>query len=228
MSTHQIKALPLDERPREKLLHHGAHFLTDAELLAIFIHTGCRGQSAIDISRDLLSRFGGLRQVLTTEQHTLCAQVGMGPAKYALLQASREIGSRFLKQKIIHQGRIADSKQVVEFLTHQLRDQPHEIFAILYLDTRYHILHYEELFRGTIDGAAVHPREVIKNVLRYNAAAVILAHNHPSGIAEPSQSDKLITSKLGNALSHIDVKLLDHIIIGNGEYTSMAEQGMLI
>jgi len=222
-----IKEWPKTERPREKLLHLGASSLSDAELLAIFIRTGTKGKTAVDIGRDLIQQFGGLRQILNADQHTLCCATGLGPAKYALLQAALEIGRRYLDQKLKHQGSLTSATQAADFLTHRLRDQTREIFAIVFLDTRHRVIHYDELFFGTLNGATVHPREVVKSVLRHNAAAVIVAHNHPSGVAEPSQPDKSITSKLAASLELVDVKLLDHLIIGDGEYVSLAERGLL-
>ncbi len=215
------------ERPREKLLQQGAHSLSDAELLAIFIRTGAPGKTAVDVSRELILQFGGLRKILTAEAGQLTGAFGIGPAKYALLQAALEIGRRFLDEKLKRGGALTSPKQVSEYLTHQLRDQDREIFAVIYLDNRHRVIHYDQLFYGTLNGASVHPREVVKSVLLHNAAAVIIAHNHPSGIAEPSHSDAAITQKLQQALQLIDVKLLDHLIIGDGEFVSLCDRGLL-
>ncbi len=222
-----IKEWPEAERPREKLLNQGAHSLSDAELLAIFIRTGVQGKSAVDVSRELIVRFGGLRKTLNTEMEEICMVSGFGPAKYALIQAALELGKRYLGETLKHKDALSSPKQVSDYLTHQLRDRNKEVFAIIYLDSRHKVIEYEELFFGTINGATVHPREVVKSVLRHNAAAVIIAHNHPSGVAEPSSSDTAITLKLQEALQLIDVKLLDHLIIGDGEFVSLVDRGII-
>ena len=222
-----IPAWPASERPREKLLNHGPASLSDAELLAIFIRTGLRGKTAVDIGRDLINAFGSLRQVLVADQDAFCQCAGLGPAKYALIQAALETGRRYLDQKLKDKDAIVSSNQAADYLTHRLRDQPREVFAILYLTKRHQVLHYEELFYGTIDGATVYPREVVKSVLTHNASAIIVAHNHPSGVAEPSESDHLITRKLADALALVDVRLLDHLVIGDGHYVSLADRGAL-
>lgn len=221
-----IKLWPAAERPREKLLCHGAAALSDAELLALFIRSGSNGKTAVDIGRDLLDEFGGLRQILTADQQKFCQFNGCGPAHYALLQAAHEIGRRFLDQTLRKQGPLSSAGQAADFLTHKLRDQKREVFAIIYLDTRHQVIDYEELFVGTLNGATVHPREVVRSVLEHNASAVILAHNHPSGIAEPSESDSMLTKRLRQSLDLIDVRLLDHLVIGDGEYVSMSDRGL--
>ncbi len=221
-----IREWPDGERPQEKLLNSGPGALSDAELLALFIRSGTQGQSAVDIGRNLLREFGGIRQILTAEQRRICGFPGLGPARYALLQAAREIGRRFLDQSLRKQGPLSSPGQAADFLTHHLRDRRREIFAILYLDTRHQVVGYEELFSGTLNGATVHPREVVRSVLEHNASAVILAHNHPSGIAEPSQADAALTRRLRDALELIDVRLLDHIVIGDGEFVSMSDRGL--
>ncbi len=222
-----ITEWPKAERPREKLLQQGAQSLSDAELLAIFIQTGVSGKTAVDIGRDLIIQFGGIRKILTADNKSICSASGLGPAKYALLQAALEIGRRFLDEKLKRGGSLTSPKQVSEYLTYQLRDQNREVFAIIYLDNRHQVIRYEELFYGTLNGATVHPREVVKSVLSHNAAAVIIAHNHPSGVAEPSQSDTAITKKLQEALQLIDVRLLDHLIIGDGEFVSLSDRGLM-
>ncbi len=222
-----ITEWPMAERPREKLLQQGAQSLSDAELLAIFIRTGVRGKTAVDVGRDLINEFGGLRKILTADKKSICSVLGFGPAKYALLQAALELGRRFLDEKLKRGGALTNPKQVSEYLIHRLRDQQREVFAIIYLDNRHQVIEYEELFYGTLNGATVHPREVVKSVLFHNAAAVIIAHNHPSGIAEPSQSDTAITLKLQEALQLIDVKLLDHLVIGDGEFVSLSDRGLI-
>ena len=222
-----ITEWPTAERPREKLLLQGASSLSDAELLAIFIRTGIRGKTAVDVGRDLINEFGSLRGVLTADKKTICGASGFGATKYALLQAALELNRRFLEAKLKRQCALTNPKQVAEYLIHRLRDQQREVFAIIYLDNRHQVIEYEELFYGTINGATVHPREVVKNVLLHNAAAVIIAHNHPSGIAEPSQSDTAITLKLQDALQLIDVKLLDHLVIGDGDFVSLSDRGLM-
>ncbi len=226
MESMSIKQWPVDERPREKLARNGAASLSDAELLAIFLRTGIKGKSAIDIGRDLLLEFGGLRQILNAEQNTLARTVGLGPAKSAQLHAALELGKRYLAQKLEREGPLTSPTQAADFLMHQLRDQPREVFAIVYLDNRHHVLRYQELFYGTLNGATVHPREVVKSALKHNAAAIIIAHNHPSGIAEPSQADTSLTVKLKEALNMVEIRLLDHLVIGDGEFVSMSERGL--
>ena len=221
-----IKEWPVNERPQEKLLSRGARVLSDAELLALFIRSGTRGNSALDIGRNLIGEFGGLREILIADRDKICQFNGCGPARYALLQAALEIGRRFLDQSLRKQGPLSSPSRAADFLTHQLRDQKREIFAIIYLDTRHQVIDYEELFAGTLNGATVHPREVVRSVLEKNASAVILAHNHPSGIAEPSQSDAILTKRLQESLQLIDVRLLDHLVIGDGEYVSMSDRGL--
>ncbi|WP_018869163.1 MULTISPECIES: DNA repair protein RadC [unclassified Thioalkalivibrio] len=217
---------PAGERPREKLLERGAAALSDAELLAIFLRTGVTGKSAVDVARDLLSRFGGLRPLLQADEAGFCAAPGLGQAKYAQLQAVLEMGRRHLEADLERGEALTSPAATRRFLSARLRDYPFEVFGALFLDNRHRVLAFEELFRGTIDGASVHPREVVRRVLHHNAAAVILAHNHPSGVAEPSRSDALITRRLSEALSLIDVRLLDHLIIGDTA-VSLAERGEL-
>jgi DNA repair protein RadC len=215
------------ERPREKLLSLGPQALSDAELLAIFLRTGVRGKSAVDLARDLLIQHGGLRPLLTLEASTFCATQGLGPAKYAQLQASLEITRRHLRAKLERGDALSSPSDTRSYLRARLRDYPHEVFACLFLDNRHRVIRYDELFRGTIDGASVHPREVVKEALRCNAAALILAHNHPSGIAEPSQADRALTGRLKAALALVDIRILDHLIVGDREVVSLAEQGLI-
>ncbi len=215
------------ERPREKLLHHGAGSLSDAELLAIFLRTGVPGKSAVDISRELINDFGDLRGVLTAKQESFCQTPGLGPAKFSYMQAVLELGKRFLEQKMQPRDVMTNPESVNHFLSSHLRDRSREIFAVLFLDNRHQVIKYEEMFQGTLGSAAVHPREIIKQVLHYNAAAIIIAHNHPSGIAEPSQSDADITVKIQKALQLIDVRLLDHIVVGDGEFVSLSNRGII-
>lgn len=222
-----IRDWPAGERPREKLLHRGAEALSDAELLAIFLRTGVRGRSAVDLARELLAEFGGLRALLAADRRRVCAAAGLGDAKYCQLQAALEIARRFFAESLDRGATLTRPGQARELLVARLRDRPHEVFAVLFLDNRHRVLHYGELFRGTIDGAAVHPREVVREALERGAAAVILAHNHPSGIAEPSAADHAITRRLREALNLVDVRVLDHIVVGDGEAVSFADRGLL-
>lgn len=216
---------PADERPREKLLNQGAAALSDAELLAIFLRTGVVGKSAVDLARELLSEFGSLRALLQASQPAFCQGPGLGSAKYAQLQAVLEMARRHLREGLQRGAALTSPQQAIDYLSAQLRDYAHEVFACLWLDSQHRVIRFEELFHGTIDGASVYPREVVKAALKHNAAAVILSHNHPSGIAEPSQADAQITRRLKEALSLVDVRLLDHIVIGDGQHASLAERG---
>ena len=217
---------PADERPRERLLKQGAGALSDAELFAIFLRTGVAGRSAVDLARDLLGHFGGVRGLLNASQTEFTAAKGLGDAKFAQLQAVLELARRHFAEEI-RAGSVMDSPTATRrFLQAQLRDATQEVFAVLFLDNQHRVLAFERLFFGTINQAAVHPREVVKAVLRHNAAAVILAHNHPSGVAEPSSADRDITLRLRDALNLIDVRMLDHIIIGS-DSVSLAEMGLM-
>lgn len=222
-----IKNWPATERPREKLLSQGAISLTDAELLAIFLRTGVVGKSAVDLARHLLSEFGSLRALLEADLKSFSSHLGLGVAKFTQLQAVIEMGKRLLAEKL-QKGTVMDSPQVVrDFLCAQLRGEPHEVFGCLFLDSKYRVITYENQFYGSINESTVYPRQIIKRCLHFNAAAVIFTHNHPSGIAEPSNNDKVLTKELINALSYIDIKVLDHLIIGEGEPFSMAEWRMI-
>jgi DNA repair protein RadC len=218
---------PREERPREKLLHKGAAALSDAELLAIFLRTGVAGQTAVDLARGLIREFGGLRLLLGADRERFCHGKGLGLAKYAQLQAVLEMSRRYLQEQLAQSDALTSPEHTRRYLQSKLRHYPHEVFSCLFLDNRHRVIRYEELFRGTIDGASVHPREVVKRALEYNAAALILAHNHPSGVAEPSQADRQITAHLKQALALVDIRVLDHIVIGEGEPVSLAELGML-
>ncbi len=222
-----IKSWPVGERPREKLLDRGAAALTDAELLALLLRTGSRGQDALDLARGLLTRFGSLRALLAAERANLASTPGVGPAKYAELMAAAELGRRHHGEALARGAPLVDPDATRRFLVARMRDLPHEVFACLFLDNRHRVIAFEELFRGTLDGASVHPREVVKATLRHNAAALILAHNHPSGVAEPSDADRLITRRLREALGLVDVRVLDHFVVGDGYAVSFAERGWL-
>jgi DNA repair protein RadC len=222
-----IRDWPEGERPREKLLQMGPTALSEAELLAILLRSGVRGQSALDVSRRLLVEFGSLRGLLSAERERVCKAHGLGPARYVALQASLELARRHYQELMRAGSALANPRATRDFLRVRLRDLPHEVFCCVFLDNRHRVIAFEELFRGTIDGASVHPREVVKQALARNAAAVILAHNHPSGLAEPSQADELITRRLKEALALVDIRVLDHLVIGDGVCESFAERGLL-
>jgi DNA repair protein RadC len=201
--------------------------LSEIELLAVLLQTGWRSEPALDLSRRLLARFGSLRKLLHAERRTLAAESGVGEARLALLQALPELARRYFEETLPIGEAIRSPADTETFLLARLRDRPHEVFCCLYLDNRHRVLRFEELFRGTIDGTSVYPREVVKQALAVNAAAIILAHNHPSGVAEPSQADERITRRIKSALELVDIRLLDHLIIGDGISTSLASRGML-
>jgi DNA repair protein RadC len=217
---------PAAERPREKLLARGAASLTDAELLAIFLRTGTPGRTAVDLARELLGRFGGLRALLRAGRAD-CAVPGFGEAKYAQLQAALEIARRHLAEALARREALKDPAAVRRLLQARLRDREHETFAALFLDNQHRVIAFDELSQGTIDGASVYPREVIKAALKHGAAAVIFAHNHPSGAAQPSQADELLTRSLKEALALVDIKVLDHFIVAGNQAISFAERGLV-
>jgi DNA repair protein RadC len=222
-----IKDWPSDDRPREKLLQRGADTLSDAELLAVFLRTGTPNKSAVDIGRDLMVRFGSLRQLLDAPPPSVLAQEGIGTAKYALLMASLELGRRHLAQSLSEKELLTNPLMVKNFLRAKLRHQNHEVFAALFLDSQNRLLSFETLFTGTLDSCTVHVREVLKRALSLHSASIIFAHNHPSGHAEPSAADIDITKRLKAALELIDIRVLDHFIVGNCEVVSLAEHGLL-
>ena len=221
-----ISDWPSAERPREKLLHRGARSLSDAELLAIFLRTGTAKRSAIDLARDLLTDFGSLRGILNSSAEQFCRRKGLGVAKYAQLQAALEITQRHLAEELEREDCLTSPTQTRNYLQARLRDFEHEVFACLMLDNRNRVIAWRELFRGTVDGASVYPREVVKQALADNAAAVIIAHNHPSGVCEPSQADIRITRDLRDALALVDIRLLDHVIVGD-DVTCLSERGLI-
>ncbi|MGS2719518.1 RadC family protein [Paraglaciecola aestuariivivens] len=223
----KISDWPKHERPREKLLSQGAASLSDSELLAIFLRTGIKDFSAIDLARQLLTKFGSLRQLFNASQTEFCHTKGLGQAKYAQLQASLEMSQRFLAERIEKVNAFNSVEQTQAYLMAKLRDQPHEVFAMLLLDSQYRLIKYRPMFYGTIDSASVYPRVLVQQALLDNAAAVILAHNHPSGVAEPSQSDKSITKRIIDAFQLMDIKVLDHFVIGDGVAVSFAQRGLL-
>ena len=221
-----INHWPSSERPREKLLSRGAAALSDAELIAIFLRTGTRGKSAVDLARELLGQFGNLRGLLRVGAAEFCAVPGVGEARYAELQAILEIGRRHLSEGLAEREPLRDPSAVRQMLQSRLRDREHETFAALFLDNQHRVIAFEELSQGTIDGASVYPREVIKAALRLGAAAVIFAHNHPSGVAEPSAADRALTERLKAALAQVDIRVLDHFVVGE-QVVSFAERGWL-
>ncbi|WP_299084993.1 DNA repair protein RadC [uncultured Paraglaciecola sp.] len=223
----KITEWPKQERPREKLLANGAATLSDSELLAIFLRTGIKGSSAIDLARNLLTEFGSLRGLLGASQHDFCQTKGLGQAKFAQLQASLEMSQRYMAEALDKTNAFNSAQQTQAYLIAKLRDQPHEVFAMLLLDSQHRLIKYRPMFYGTIDSASVYPRVLVQQALVDNAAAVILAHNHPSGIAEPSQADKGITKRIVDAFNLMDIKVLDHIVIGDGVAVSFAQRGLM-
>lgn len=220
-----IRDWPEHERPRDKLMGRGCNALSDAELLAIFIGCGVRGQNAVDIGRRLLGECGSLRALLDRPAAELAKLHGLGPARACALAAALELGTRHLGQQLQRGEALADPGQAGAYFARKLRALPHEVFACLFLDTRHRVIAYEELFRGTLDGSEVHPREVARRCLAHNAAAVIFGHNHPSGNPEASAADRAVTARLKQALALVEVRVLDHFIIGDGPPTSMAQRG---
>jgi DNA repair protein RadC len=218
---------PLTEQPREKLLHNGPTTLSDAEILAIFLRTGTPGKTALDLARELLTQFNGLRSLLEADFDSFCRNKGLGMAKFVQLQAALELGKRYLESSLKREQVLSSPKDTRNYLKARLRAYQHEVFACLFLDNRHRVICFEELFSGTIDGASVHPREVVKRALFHNAAALILAHNHPSGVAEPSRADQNITQRLKEALALVDIRILDHFVIGDSEPVSFAERGLI-
>ena len=218
---------PEGERPREKLLARGAASLSDAELLAIFLRVGVTGKSAVDLARDLLAHFGGLTRLFAADQAAFSAFPGMGPAKFAQLQAVLEMARRALAEAMRSGDALNSPAAVRDWLRLKLAGLPHEVFLAVFLDAQNRVVDAEELFRGSLTQTSVYPREVVKRALAHNAAGVILAHNHPSGVAEPSQADRWLTDQLKAALGLVDVKVLDHFIVAGGVGLSFAERGWL-
>ncbi len=222
-----MKDLPADARPREKLLSRGAAALADAELLALLLRTGLAGTGVLQLAQSLLDRFGGLAGLLHAGAGDLQSVKGLGPAKRAEIAAVLEIARRVLAQRLAEQPAFAQPQAVKDYLQLQLAALDHETFGVMFLDTQHRLVAFETLFRGTLTHTAVHPREVVKRALALNAGAVVLAHNHPSGVAEPSRADELITQSLRQALQLVDVKVLDHVVVGRGGTVSFAERGLL-
>ena len=222
-----IRDWPAAERPREKLLEHGASSLSDAELLAIFLRTGVSGKSAVDLARHLLAEFGSLRALLEADLAGFCRQLGLGPAKFSQLQAVLEMSRRQLAERLRRDSALESPQAVRDYLKSLLRHELHEVFGCLFMDSKHRMLSFEVLFRGSIDSASVYPRQVVKRALAHNAAAVIFCHNHPSGVTEPSQADRTLTKRLSDALDLIEVRVLDHFIVGDGQPLSMVERGWM-
>ena len=222
-----IKDWPELERPREKLLRKGPDALSDAELVALFVRSGTRGSTAVDVARGAIVASGGLRGLLDLTCEDLCRLPGFGPARYVELQACLEVGRRHLATQLDRGEPLTTPDDTSRFLMAKLRHHPFEVFSCLFLDNRHRVIEFEEMFRGTIDGTTVHAREVVRRTLNHNAAAVIFAHNHPSGVAEPSHADRFLTEQLVNALSMVEVRVLDHLVVGDGECVSFVERGLM-
>ncbi len=221
------KFLPSESMPREKLLSRGPQSLSDAELLAILLRTGTQGMNVLELADFLLREFGSLRSLFSSSKDHFCKHKGLGEAKYVQMQASLEITQRFLAETLKRGEALTSPQQTQLYLSSVLRDRQREAFYILFLDNQHRVIQDEILFEGTIDAASVYPREVVKRALHHNAAALILAHNHPSGVAEPSQSDRRITSRISDALALVDIRVLDHFVVGDGEIVSFAERGWM-
>jgi DNA repair protein RadC len=218
---------PEGERPREKLVQRGAASLSDAELLAIFLRTGVVGKSAVDLARDLITRFGTLTQLFSASEKDFCAIHGMGQAKYVQLQAVLEMARRALHEEMKSGSVLTSPRAVRDYLKLLLRGRMQEVFMALFLDAQHRVIASEELFAGTLTQTSVYPREVVKRALHHNAAALILAHNHPSGVAEPSHADQALTDALKQALALVEVRVLDHFIVAGEGFLSFAERGLV-
>jgi DNA repair protein RadC len=222
-----IRDWPAAERPRERLLSCGAAALSDSELLAVFVRSGVRGRTAVDLARGLLTRFGSISAILAADRAALERRGGIGRARYCQLSAAVELVRRALREAMARRDALGSPGAVRDFLRLKLRDLPHEVFMGLYLDAQNRVIGDEELFRGTLTQTSVYPREVVKSALARNAAGMILAHNHPSGVAEPSHADEALTRALRQALALVDVRVLDHFVIAGNAAVSFAERGLL-
>ncbi|EHZ7430971.1 DNA repair protein RadC [Vibrio cholerae] len=222
-----LKELPTESMPREKLLQRGPQSLSDAELLAIFLRTGTHGMNVLALADLLLRDFGSLRALFCASKEQFCRHKGLGEAKFVQLQAVLEMTQRYLAETLKRGDALTSPQQTKLYLSSVLRDRQREAFYILFLDNQHRVIRDEILFEGTIDAAIVYPREVVKRALHHNAAAVILAHNHPSGVAEPSQADRRITDRLRDALGLVEIRVLDHFVVGDGEVVSFAERGWI-
>jgi DNA repair protein RadC len=222
-----IRDWPAAERPREKLLDRGAASLSDAELLAIFLRTGVSGKSAVDLARHLLTRFGSLRALLDANLAAFSGELGLGPAKFAQLQAVMEMARRHMSENLRRSSALTNPAQVRSYIKALLRHEPHEVFGCLFLDSKNRVQAFEALFHGSINMAYVHARQLVKRALAHNSAGLILCHNHPSGVCDPSPADIELTRKLKKALEMVDVVVIDHVIIGDGDPFSMVEHGLM-
>ena len=222
-----LKDVPSNARPREKLLASGAAALADAELIALLLRTGFKSCSVLQLAQNLLDRFGGIRGLLHAQADDLKVVKGLGPAKRAELAAVTELARRALAQELAQRPAFDHPTKVKDYLKLQLGTRPHEVFAVMFLDAQTRLLKFEEMFRGTLTQTSVYPREVVKRALDLHAAAVVLAHNHPSGAAAPSKADEHLTQTLINALRLVDVRVLDHLVVGEGDVFSFAERGLL-
>ncbi len=222
-----IKHWPEAERPREKLLLRGAQSLSDAELLAIFLNSGYRGTNAVELSRQMLKELNGLRNLLEQDSKIISQFKGLGKTKWVLLQAALELGRRYLETGLMRESVLHNPQETKRFVCAWLKSHKQEVFACLFLDNQHRIIAREQLFNGSINSANVYPREVVKRALYHNAAAVIFSHNHPSGVAEPSHADRQITLRLKEALALVDIRVIDHLIVGDTEAVSMAELGYI-
>ncbi len=218
---------PSAERPREKLLQHGAAYLSDAELLAIFLRVGVAGKSAVDLAREMLTQFGGLQGVFNASLQEFSNIKGLGVSKYSQLQSVLELAKRTLLEQMMKADTLDTPQSVSQYLCMQIGQLSREQFYVLFLDAQNRLIQAECLFQGTLTQTSVYPREVVKRVLQHNAASVIFAHNHPSGIAAPSEADKRLTQALKNALSLVDVRVLDHFVVAGNNTYSFAQTGLL-
>jgi DNA repair protein RadC len=223
----RIRQMPAGQRPRERLLRDGVAALGDAELLALFLRTGIRGCDALALAGQLLDTHQGLAGLMSLDAAAMTRARGLGPAKASQLIAALELARRYVQSQLRHESVFSDPTRAGEFVALKLRQHPNEVFAVAFLDAQYRLLAFEELFRGSISSTEVHPREILRRALAHNAAAVILAHNHPSGLSEPSPADRMLTARVAEALALIGVRVLDHLIVGHGRPTSLAERGML-
>lgn len=222
-----LKGLPADARPREKLLQRGPSALSDAELLALLLRTGVQGKNVLELAQELVDRFKGVRGLLHSGAEALKSVKGLGPAKRAELLAVVELARRALAEEIKEQPLFDSPQAVAHYLQLHFGHKPHEVFAVLFLDSQHRLIALEELFRGTLSQTSVYPREVVLRALHHHAAAVVLAHNHPSGTAEPSRADEMLTQTLKSALSLVDVRVLDHFVVTASACRSMAELGLV-
>lgn len=222
-----INHWPEDQRPRERLIKHGAPALSDAELLSVFLRVGVKGKSAVDLGRDMISHFGSLRALFSAELPEFSQVHGLGSAKYAQLQAVLELAKRAIAEDLSNGSALSTPTAVRQYLQLQIGHKPYESFTILFLDVKNRLIKTQELFRGTLSHASVYPREVVKSALANNAASIILAHNHPSGTSAPSPADLSLTQTLVSALALVDVRVLDHFIVANNQIHSFAEHGQM-